>query len=386
MKTFPYKVLFACIFLPPILYILTITIMEGYLQKHLISNLDRIVIHDQEALLEGSYPIKDEINRNLGEYLSANRFLYAIGVRTDILVKTKDDKILYPAQMSGTLDEPEAGLSKKEVNYTEIAAENYKILNEGLILSASIRIKHNDWLSNSILVFYILIAVFVVRLFIRRSQKEFEKTESEHLKAIQDLTVRLKENESDLIDIRRKEDEYLKNITLLKKERENLSTDIDDLLEEVERLESGLHDQRNLKNTREEEANQLREEIEELRGKLAKPGKKKKKKSLTEKRFKVLYKNLVFTDRAIEGFDSLTDDFQLKAEEIIHRLNEDDSKVPVRRKVFGKGGKMNILETEFSYSGRIYFQKDSQSGTRVVAIGTKKTQDQDLSFLEREVR
>ena len=112
---------------------------------------------------------------------------------------------------------------------------------------------------------------------------------------------------------------------------------------------------------------------------------KKKKRKRTEstlKRFRVLYKNLLFTDRAVEGFLSLTDDFQLKAEEVIHRLNEDETQVSVRRKVFGKGGKMNMLEADFAYSGRVYFQKDSKGGIRVAAIGTKNTQDRDLAFLE----
>jgi hypothetical protein len=93
---------------------------------------------------------------------------------------------------------------------------------------------------------------------------------------------------------------------------------------------------------------------------------------------------VIFTERAVEGFNSLTDEFQLKAEELIHRINEDDSTVSVKRKVFGKGGKMNVLEVDFSYSGRIYYQKDSQAKTRILAIGTKTTQDQDLAYLERE--
>ena len=96
----------------------------------------------------------------------------------------------------------------------------------------------------------------------------------------------------------------------------------------------------------------------------------------------MLYKRLLFTDRALEGFLSLPDEFQLKAEEIIHKLNEDDSQIAIKRKVFGKGGKMNVLEVDFSYSGRIYFQKDSQPKTKIVAIGTKNSQEQDLSYVE----
>jgi hypothetical protein len=87
----------------------------------------------------------------------------------------------------------------------------------------------------------------------------------------------------------------------------------------------------------------------------------------------------------LEGFLCLTDEFQMRAEEVIHKLNEDDSQVQVRRKVFGKGGKTNVLEADFSYSGRIYLRRDSEPKTQIVAIGTKNTQKKDLAFLESVV-
>ena len=63
-------------------------------------------------------------------------------------------------------------------------------------------------------------------------------------------------------------------------------------------------------------------------------------------------------------------------------LDRNDPNAAKRRKVFGKGGKRSILQTDFSYSGRIYFQKDTQGKTRVVTIGTKNTQEKDLAFIE----
>jgi hypothetical protein len=44
---------------------------------------------------------------------------------------------------------------------------------------------------------------------------------------------------------------------------------------------------------------------------------------------------------------------------------------------------MNVLEAEFSYSGRIYFQRDSQSRIKLLAIGTKNTQGEDLAYVAR---
>jgi hypothetical protein len=43
---------------------------------------------------------------------------------------------------------------------------------------------------------------------------------------------------------------------------------------------------------------------------------------------------------------------------------------------------MNVLEVAFSYSGRIYYQKDSQAKKTIVAVGTKNTQERDLAYLE----
>ncbi len=124
---------------------------------------------------------------------------------------------------------------------------------------------------------------------------------------------------------------------------------------------------------------QLKEEMDRL----AQQSRKiKKTVDAARKRFGVLYRNLLFTDRALEGFLALTDEFQLKAEETIHKLNDDESAITVKRKVFGKGGKMDFLEITFAYSGRLYYQKDSQARRMIVAIGTKNTQEKDLAFLE----
>ena len=384
MKSFPYRLLFLCIFLPPLLYILTLNILEEYFQKRATSTLNNIIIRDYEALYEGRHSLKEEINRNLGEYLLSQAFKYGIGLRINILVKTKDDRILYPSQFQKDLDDASEGQSGDEWNYIDVAAENYRLLNEGLILSINVSIKHNSWLSNSILVFYVLSALLIIKKSTSKNIIESQRLEQAQKESIERLSHKLKDAERELSDIREKENAYLNNISELKKDRENLSTDIDGLLEEMESLEEGLGAQRDLRVEREKEVSYLKEEIERLKEKIHKPGKKKKSTESFGKRFKVLYKNLEFTEKAIEGFLSLSDEFQLKAEEIIHRLNGDDSMVSVKRKVFSKGGKINILEVDFAYSGRIYIKKDSSSKTKIVVIGTKKSQNRDLGFLERE--
>ena len=387
MKQFPFKILFISIFLPPICYLLTLHMLEVYFQNRETSKLNNLIIRNYEALYEGRYTVKEEINRNIGEHLSRS-LMFSIGVRTHILVKTKDDHILYPVLFKrdhkGSNEENEfSELPTKSLNFVEVAAENYRILNKGLILSVDVRIKHNSWLSNSILIFYVFLFVLILQRFIRKGIRETERQETAQKDLINRLSEQVSLAEKRLKETQSKEDNYQEKIDELKKDKKDLSEDIEGFVEEMEGLESGLKEQRELKEEMEFEVLQLREEMDRLQLKFKKPKQKKKKAETTHKRFKVLYKNLDITDRAIEGFISLTDEFQLKAEEVIHKLNEDDAQVSVKRKVFGKGGKMNILEADFSYSGRIYFQKDSQHKTKIVTIGTKNTQDKNLSYIER---
>ena len=178
-----------------------------------------------------------------------------------------------------------------------------------------------------------------------------------------------------------KEKTYLGKIRELNKEKQDLSKDVDGLLEEMEDLESGLKHQRANREELENEVEDLRSELERLKQKGEKRGKKKKSSENIAKRLRLLYKNLEFSERAITGFVGLTPEFQLKGEEVIHQLNENDELISIRRKVFGKGGKINVLEVDFAYSGRLYFQKNAQSRIHVLAIGTKNSQNQDLAYI-----
>lgn len=385
MKSFPYRLLFICIFAPPICYIFTLQALEMYLQKKISVEINKIIIKNHEALYEGRYTVKEEVNWNIGEFLLKHRFRYKIGINTEIMVKTNDDRILYPANLEKDFNEETGYSSYNIINYMDIAAENYKILNN-LIVSTEIRIKYNSWLSNSILLFYIFLALFVIQSSVRKNLRESERLEKEQKNYINILSQKIRDAENGLSDISLEEQDYLQKIEELKKDRENLSTDIDSLLEEMEALETGLQTQRALREKRESEVLSLQNEIDELKERIQNPKKKTKVIEMTRKRFRVLYKNLDFSERALEGFIALSDKFQLKAEEIIHRLNEDRSTVVVKRKVFGKGGKMNVLETDFAYSGRIYYQEDSHSKTRIIRIGTKNNQDQDIAYLEREIK
>lgn len=384
MNSFPFKTLFLCIFLPPICYILTLQILENALQKHENALLEKVIIQDHEALYEGRHSISEEIRQNLGSYLKQG-MKYRLGVRTNILIKTGDNQILYPVPdrdqgISQGIDFTDP--SKVSLNYVQVAMENYRILNEGLLVSTDLRIAHNSWISNSILIFYVFISVSVFSRIVQKSLKRREKEAAEQQRLIKLFSHQLTQTEERLQSVKAKEREFHERIEKLNQEKKGLSEDVNGLLSEMEELETGLESQKRLKEELELEVLKLEEELDKFKTKTEKPKKKRKKVEAMAKRFSVLYKNLSFTDRAIEGFFSLTDDFQLKAEEVIHRLNANEDKVDVKRKVFGKGGKMNVLELDFAYSGRIYYNRDSASKTKVIAIGTKNTQEKDMAYLE----
>ncbi len=380
MKTIPYKILILCMVLPPVCYVLTIQSLESYLQRRENATLNDILIQHPDALYEGRYTVREEIDRNISKYLNKS-IKSKIGVRSNILVKTRDGRILYPP-VYGTDVKEQKDQDPTGLNYVEVAAENYRILNEGLSAEAALKIRHNSWLSNGILIFYLALAGLVLRFVTKRGVAESERREEEHRDQMERLGYQLSHSRKQLEEVVVKEEEYLSRINRLKKDKQELTKDVDGLLEEMEEQETGLQDQRANREALEMELEELKEKLRNLKEKGEKRKKKKGKYDNLAKRFRLLYKNLELSERAVAGFSELTEEFKLKAEEVIHQLNEDDSLISVKRKVFGKGGKMNVLEIDFAYSGRLYFQKNTKGRIRVLAIGTKNTQSQDLAFVD----
>jgi len=397
-------VLFICIFFPPVLYVFSVQGLEQYLQNKRTKQVQSIVIQDFEAVYSGRYSITEEISTNLERYAREDK-LRSLGVITKLVVSTKNGKLLYPQYY----EEKDIDFDKNRefdtgsselFNYIRIAQENFRILNEGLIVSVDVEVRHNSWLTNSILILYLFSSILIFYGYYKKRAREWMvKTEDEQNR-IEAISVNLTESEKSLQELSQKEQDYVNKIQSLTTDREELkseiallmdevelqkkkSLEIDEILDEMERLEEQASKNIALREDKERKIIQLKEEIGQLEM-IGKQGAKKRKKDVDsmKKRFSVIYKNLNFHDRAIEGYSLLPQDFQLKAEEMIHRLNEDDSLVTVKRKVFSKKGKLNIFEAIFSYSGRIYFRKKDNNKMEIVAIGTKNTQEQDMAFME----
>ncbi|MEM7411868.1 MAG: hypothetical protein AAF430_16680 [Myxococcota bacterium] len=102
------------------------------------------------------------------------------------------------------------------------------------------------------------------------------------------------------------------------------------------------------------------------------------------KRLRTLYKNLQVDERAVSDLTSLGDEsLKLRAEELLKRLDDDPESAAVRRKVGGLPPQLSIFELGFAGKGRIYYTRREPSGFRVLLVGGKATQKQDLEYLSR---
>jgi len=381
MKHFPFKILIVCILLPPVLYILSIQTLEGHLQKRYAQEIEDSYIGDTADLFQGRVRIQDAIGRNIDQYLHSRRLL-TMGVTAKVTVTTKKNTLLYPAMY-----DPENKGETPAASSNLIAQENFRLLNEGLLIDLDLSIEHNRLLSNVILGSYIFLSIVVLFVFYRAGGRKMVSEEQAREVEIKRLTALEEKHASRMKTLDQEREHLSTEIAQVKKrlavEKEKQSQSEDEILEEMVSLEEQLQD--NMAQQKEQQ-----EEIEALEAKIAQyetgakksQTQRKKAADMLQKRFKTLYKNLAVHDRAVKGFSGLTADLQLKAEEVIHQLDDDPSLVTIKRKVFGRKNRETVLEVIFAYKGRLYFRNSKAQGLEVLSIGTKHTQGKDLGFLD----
>jgi len=102
------------------------------------------------------------------------------------------------------------------------------------------------------------------------------------------------------------------------------------------------------------------------------------------KRMRTLYRNLEVDDRALQDMVALGDEsLRLRAEESLKRLDDASDQAAVRRKVGGLPSHLHIFELGFAGKGRIYYARGKQRAFRVLKVGGKASQKQDLEYLSR---
>jgi len=380
LKFFSFKILILCILLPPVLYIVSVLSIERHLKSRYAEEIEDVYMGDTQPLFSGDVTLKDAINKNIDQYLQS-KIMILWGVKANITVTTKHNTILYPE----VFDDEEDSLLQPDP--MQVAADNFKLMNEGLVINVDLKLEHNTFLSNVLLAFYICISVLVLYIYYKAGIKKAMQEDTEKSREVARLQE-LEENNTETLkaliqDKKNLKSEITKTRKSLKKERIKASINEDEMIKEIIALEEKFDKNIALQQEKQEEIDALKEKIKLFEKERRKDIKQKTKLfDSSRKRFKALYKNVTINERAINGFVDLTDDMKIKGEEIIHKLNNDPNVVPIKRKVFSKKRRTTVQEIIFSYKGRLYYRKTKDNKIEILTIGTKNTQAKDLEFLD----
>jgi hypothetical protein len=379
MRFLSFKIVLFCIILPPVCYILTAYVAEHYSQKVYATRIAEIYTGDLQPLLKGNAPLKKVIAENVENFLKSRK-ITQLGLKVDVTIVTKKGEILYPDIIDAE------DLSYLPPDPLQIAADNYALLNEGLVAKVETRFEHNRPISNGTLALYIFLTIFIFYVHHKNAVNRAAREEQETHLVMDRLQTQDTENVAKLDQLVSARQGLQKELARLKRkmedERMKAGQFESELFDEVETLEGKLQDNILLQDTQHSEISELRDKIKKLEKGRRKIDKQKSKSTdSTKKRLVTLYKNLLINDRAISGFIALEDEMKIKAEEIIHQLNQDPSLVTIKRKVFGRKGHKTVFEVVYAYKGRLYFRNLKNHQIEVLAIGTKNTQARELEFL-----
>ena len=381
MRNFPFRALILCVLLPPFVYVFSIQFLEKTIQASYEKSLAEVYTGDTRPLFDGSVRLQDAIRENVGAFI-ASRKLTHWGVRLSVSVKTADGDFLYPYAYDGSrseLDPPDS---------IAVARENFRLLNDGLVKTVEVEIEHNTLLSNLILLSCVALSLMVFMVFYRRGIKMIRQEDLARQQIIDNLSD---ERQKSLAQLQGLEDqrkllservERMK--TELDRERRKTTAAEDDMIDELVALEEKISQNLALQENQLDEIDALKEKIRQYeKDNEVKTRQRLKGVEAIRKRFNALYKNAAIHDRAIEGFVELTDEMKIKAEEVIHQLNDDPKMVQIKRKVFGKKNRETVFEVIFAYKGRLYFRNIDGNRVEVLVVGTKLTQNKDLAFLDK---
>ena len=381
MRHFPFKTLILCVLLPPIVYIFSIQLLEKTIQTRYAEELAAVYTGDTRHLFDGSVRLQDAIRQNVNAFMSSRK-LPDWGLRVNVTVKTRDGIYLYP----DAYDDPKSDLNG--MDSIVIARENFRLLNDGLIRTVDVDIEHNTLISSLILASCVTVALLVLFLFYRHGVKMNREEDLAKLEMIDVLADEKRDSMALLKGLESQRNLLSDKIEAMKgeldQERRKATAAEDEMVDELVALEGKISENLAQQDLQLQEINALKEKILQFE----KENETKSRQLLkgmdsARKRFYTLYKNIAIHDRAIEGFVDLAEEMKIKAEEVVHQLNDDPKMVQIKRKVFGKKNRETVFEVIFAYKGRLYFRNISGNRVEILVIGTKLTQNKDLAFLDK---
>jgi len=367
--------------MPPVLYIASVRVLEKNLTSLYRNEIEEIYIGDTRPLFEGSLTIADAISQNIDRYMQS-KYLLSWGLKASVSVTTPTNTIIYPDAFS------QEETSNSSIPSIQTAKENYAALNKGFIVSVDVKVALDEFLSYAMLATFLALSMLLFSFYYKRSLSRVTKENLDVQNEIDRLSQMERQHQSRL-EILNQQRKYLskelhKTKKIFDSEKEKASRTEDEMIDEIVALEKNMQENLALQDAKEEEINALKEKISQYeKGELKTTKQNLKASEAAQKRFKTLYKNLLFHDRAVSGYVSLTPDLQLKAEEIMLLLHDDPKHVPIKRKVFGKKNRQTVFEVLFSYKGRLYYRYTPEQKLEIVSIGTKHTQARDLAFMDQ---
>jgi predicted nucleic acid-binding Zn-ribbon protein len=381
MRFLPFKALLLLVVFPPCMYLAVLqggaSVLTGRYQKA----LDRFIPGDPQPLLSGRVALEDVIQDSIRRLYREDPLL-SRGVQLTVTVKTSAGRRIYPPVFEAP------GNRWRDRSLLETASRNYALLNEGLVIAADVRIGQNTRVANLVLAGCLTVALAGLVVLYRRGARRLKKEEAEHGEAIRQWRARDESQRGRLEALKSDHADLLNRISKmeskLEHERRTANRNEEELFDEVAQLERQLQAHR--------EQHQLQaDQIGALEKQLAALSRDRDQQSTTanrtmdawRKRFGSLYKETIVSDRAVKGFSKLSDALQIKAEEVIHRLDAKPEVVTIKRKLFQRKGRETVFEVVFGRKGRLYFRRNKNRQVEVLAIGTKNDQWRDLGFLDR---
>lgn len=375
MKFLPVKTMLLCFILPPLFYALTIYGANKYFKSEYEEKIKDNLLFNSSEIYEGKITLEKAVERNISRLRQKELLLKKKLIHLEILVIDKSGRIIYPA-----LSFSENTLDKGfKINSSKIAKENFEILEKGLDTKVSVNISDILRIVTALVYFSIAFIIFLA-MFIKAQKKAgaYEKEKLAHIKKLEEEEKKYKDQ---LLSLENEKKSLAGKINGLKEKYNETRTSEEEMLDEIISLEEKLKSFNDSQAIKEHEIEELKEKLEELEKKKNILHRKKDFDFLS-KRFETLYKNVIMTKKAYEGFGELEEELQIKAEELIHLLNNEPDKVIIKRKVFsGKKSKSTSFEVIFGYTGRLYFSKNKDNKTKILLIGTKNTQHKDMDYL-----
>lgn len=359
------------------MYLLTVQIMERQVEEHITRKIEETYTGDPQTLIDGSVRLDNALEININRYL-ANSFLVQNGFAVRVSVATSSGKLIYPP----TIENLETGSSDPR----NIAMENFAMLSAGLTVHVEAMLEHNRLISNSVLGGYVFVALVVLLIHYRSAGRKISREEDLRNREMSRLAALDHSKTTRLTELQQQQESMEAELGKLKSslqdERKRAERNEDELIGEIESLEKQLAENLGLQEAQQAEMQLFKEKLSSFEKEQRREDRGRQKASAAlQKRFATLYKNLLVSERAVDGLAELNEEMRLKAEEVVHQLNADPDLVTVKRKVFGKKNRETVLEVVFAYKGRLYFRRGPDRRVEIVAIGTKNSQERELEFL-----